>query len=257
MPDILNLSYWEWFRLRRRVGFLALAALAILATVLILAVAVAQNMWRVAPVGDLSFFSMVGSGLPGVAPLLAIILPVLVFASDLQNGNARALACRGDHRLRILTAKALLAAALLAAYHVLSYGLAILAALALDPHFEGWAAASGDVAASLLNSLLYLSLGIFLCHWRESTAFAVGVGVVFIAFESIAYPILLTLGQAFGWGFIEIAHWTLWGVTNGLQGDLHDISRLWFIPIVAGYTAALIAVAAALFYRADLRAGPA
>ena len=255
MLGLLHLARWEWFRLRQRGGFVTLASLALLLAALLLAVAVAQNLWDWIPGAELTYFRMAGGGLSAVTPFLAILLAVLVYAVDLQGGNCRTLAARGAHRGVILAGKALVSLIVLLAYHLATFLLACLPALLLEPGFSGWDEGLVGGAASLLNGLLYLALGILLCHWRESTAFAVGVGIAFIVFESVGYPIAGAIGQTADWPLAEITAWTLWGVANGLQGDNEALARPWYIPIVTGYAAVLVAAALARFLRADLRAG--
>ncbi len=255
MPGMLTLVRGEWFRLRRRVGFWPLAAIAILVALLPLAIAVGQNRWAVFQNQEWGYFEAVPIGLMIFTPILTIVLAALVFATDLQNGNCRTLAARGAHRGSLLAAKALAAALVLLAYHLAAFLLAAVPALVSAPHFAGWDDGLTDIAASLLNGLLYLALGILLSHWRESTAFTVGVGIFIIAFEMIFYPLAGLIGQGLGWPLAEVTAWTLWGISNGLQGSSDTLARPWFIPIAAGYIALLTAAAAGLFLRADLRAG--
>ena len=258
--DIVNLVRWEWFRLRRRAGFLVLAILTLLVPGLLMVVAVVQNLTKLVPglISDeplkFGYFDLAAGGLAVVTPVVAILLAALLHATDLQGGNCRTLAARGAARRNILAAKACTAALLLLAYHLIAYLLAGLPAAVLAPHFAGWDAGATDMAASFVNGLLYLSLGIVLSHWRESTAFTVGVGIAFIAFEAIAYPIAGAVGQAVGWPVSEVTTWTIWGVANGLQGESEEIARAWYIPIVAGYAVALAAAALGLFHKYDLRA---
>ena len=50
--DIVNLVRWEWFRLRRRAGFLVLAVLTLLVPGLLMVVAVVQNLTKLVPRPD-------------------------------------------------------------------------------------------------------------------------------------------------------------------------------------------------------------
>ena len=253
--EIVNLAQWEWFRLRRRVGFLILAILILLIPVAVLAGVAFQNLKELVPGLEVAYFEPAVGTLSAVTPVLAVILAALVFAVDLQGGNCRTLAARGASRINILAAKALTAALVLLAYHLIAYAMAGLFALALPPNFDGWDTGIANTAAAFLNSLLYLSLGIVLSHWWQSTALTVGVGIALIAVEAIAYPIAGFLGEALGWPLSDITAWTIRGVAQGLQGDSDSIARAWYVPIVAGYAAALTAIALALFQKFDLRPG--
>ena len=255
IAEIVNLAQWEWFRLRRRVGFLILAILLLLIPVAVLAGVVFQNLKELVPGLEVAYFEPVAGALSAVTPVLAVILAALVFAVDLQGGNCRTLAARGAARMNILAAKALTAALVLLAYHLIAYMLAGLPALVFAPHFEGWDTGATNTATAFLNSLLYLSLGIVLSHWWQSTALTVGVGIALIAIEAIAYPIAGLVGETLGWPLSDITAWTIRGVAQGLQGDSEVIARAWYIPIVAGYAAVLLALALTLFQKFDLRPG--
>ena len=249
----LHLAHWEWFRLRRRTGFLVLAALALLIPTALMVFAVVQNVWAVVLDVELGYSYLTAAGLSTVTPWLAIILASQLFAVDLQAGNSRTLVGRGAHRGIIPLAKATVAGLILLTFHLLAYAAAVFPALLFQPHFEGWANALADAGTSLLNGLLYLSLGIALSHWRASAAFTIGVGIAVIVVESFAYPIAGVIGEQIDWPISEIAAWTIWGVTRGLQGEAHEIARPWFAPIVAAYAAALVALSVALFMRTDLK----
>ena len=253
--ETLQLARWEWFRLRRRVSFLILAALALAVPVFSLFVALVQNRRQFVPGVELGYFETAAGGVSAVAPALAIILAALAHAVDLQGGNSRTLAAWGAPRAGILAAKGLTAALLLLAYYLIALALAGLCALALAPHFEGWADGLTNAAAGFLIALLYLSLGIFLAHWGQSTAFTVGVGIALLALEAIVYPIVGIIGEVAGWPVSEITAWSIKGVADGLRGESPYLDRVWYIPIVAAYAAVLTAAALALFRRFDLRPG--
>ena len=253
--EIVNLAKWEWFRLRRRTDFLVLGLLYLLIPVLTLAVIVWLNHSQIPAGLPPTYYAGATFVLSALTPALAIVLAAIIHAAELQGGNCRTLAARGAARMNILAAKALTAALILLAYHLTAYALAVLPALVWEPHFEGWAAGVTDTAAAYLNSLLYLALGIALSHWRQSTAFTIGVGIALIALEAIAYPIAGFAEQITDWPLSDIAAWTIRGVAQGLRGDSDSIARAWYIPIVAGYAAVLLALALTLFQKFDLRPG--
>ena len=130
-----------------------------------------------------------------------------------------------------------------------------LPALVWEPRFEGWDTGIANAGAAYLNSLLYLALGIALSHWRQSTAFTIGIGIGLIALEAIAYPLAGLLGELLDWPLAELTAWSIRGVAQGLQGQSESIARAWYIPIVAGYAAILAGAALTLFRKFDLRPG--
>ena len=155
---MLRLARWEWFRLRRRGPFIALAALAYLVPGLVLCVTVALAVGWIEAFGDPGHFQAAAGSLAVVAPLLAIMLASLLHANDLQNGNCRMLTSRGDSRDSVLASKALLGVILLLGFHLSVLGPTTLIALGVEPHFSGWRTGLEGVRASFISSLLYLSL---------------------------------------------------------------------------------------------------
>ena len=255
MRQVIYLARWEWFRQSRKISVIVLHLLALLLAAVVLGVAAMNNVGWIPFPAELSYFQTAARFLATVTPLLAILLAALVHAVDLQGGNCRTLAARGASRISILASKALMSFVVLLVFHLIVLSLALLLALTISPHFEEWRAGLAGVGVSLLNSLLYLALGIALAHWRQSTAFTVGVGIAVIFFEAIAYPIAGVIGQSINWPINEITAWTLWGVSNGLEGGSDLLGAGWFIPIVGGYAAALVGLAILIFQRFDLRAG--
>ena len=255
MAAVVRLAGWEWFRLRKRADFLTLAIIALVIAALSLAATAAQNVgWT--PIPAEFQYPSVAAGVAGfITPLLAIILAALIHAGDLQHGNCRTLAGRGAPRAVILASKALAAAALLLAFHLCLGLMALIPSAFLTPHFAGWPAGLPNLGVSLLNSLLYHALGMALAYWRQSTAFTVGVGLAFIFFEAVAYPIAGQVGLLLDWPVSEVTAWTIRGVAGGLRGDSELLSGAWFIPIVASYAAALAALSLLAFRKFDLRAG--
>ena len=252
---MFKLVRWEWFRLRRRGPFIVLAALAFLVPLLVLGVTIALASGWVDTFGSPAYFQAAAGSLSAVAPLLAIVLASLINATDLQNGTCRMLTARGDSRDSILAAKALLGVILLLGFHLAVLALAVVIALALEPHFKGWRTGLEAGAASFLSSLLYLSLGILLAHWRQSSAFTVGVGLAVVFAESILYPIANSLGELQQWPVDSVTAWTLWGITQGLQGDIELLGPVWYLPIALGYIAVLTGLSALAFRKLDLQAG--
>lgn len=255
LAEALRLAVWEWYRLRRRVDFLVIMGVSLVIPALALGFTGFQHSDRMTTLFDTGFLEVAGGALSVVSPLLAIILAGLVHAADLQNGNVRTLVARGASRSMVLVSKALTTAAVLAGLHLAVCLAAFAFSTLLTPHLSGWEEGLKGIGASYLNSLLYLALGMALAHWRQSTAFTLGIGIAFIFLESIAYPIANSLGEFLGWPIDEVTRWTIWGVTRGLGGESQPMGGVWFIPIVIGYMAVLVALALSAFTRFDLRSG--
>ena len=255
MTGVLILAQWEWFRFRRRVSALVLLALAASIVLVALGVATAFNQGWITFVGEVAYFPVAAGAVGAVASFFAIVLAAFIYAMDLQGGACRTLAARGIGRLAILGSKALACGVLLVALHLFALAAATLFALVLAPNFLEWRDGLESIGASLLNSFLYLSFGMVLAHWRQSVAFTVGIGIGLIFFEAVFYPLAAGLGQVLGWPIQEFTAWTLQGVALGLQGDSHLMGATWYIPIVAAYTCALVALAAIAFSKFDLKAG--
>ena len=250
--EVFNLARWEWFRLSRRSAFRVSAALALLTLPAALAAATLLDDQALLPGTELNYFAILPYISGGLSPLLAIGLAALLHAGDLSGGHARTLAARGA----ILAAKMLTAALLLLAWHLAAVLLAALFSLAWSTGFADSSDRLIDTAAAVQNALLYLALGVLLSHWRQSTAFTIGVGLGLISFEAIAYPIADLIGETLDWPLADFTAWTIRGVARGLRGEGGElIARAWYIPITAGYAILFTAAAYALFRQSDLRAG--
>ena len=255
MQSILRLARWEWFRLHHRAPFLVLASLAFAIPLLSLVAQAMQEAGWLPLLGGSGYFGAAAGSLVILAPILAIVLSSFTHASDLQNGACRTLTARGAPRESVIAAKTLVAAALLLGFHLLVLAAAVIFASASGLHFAGWQDGTVSVFASWVVSLLYLALGVALSHWRQSGSFTIGVGISIIFVEAIFYPLANGLGEWQNWPVAEVTAWTLWGITQGLQGDSSILSAAWSLPISIGYIAALTALAVAAFRRFDLRAG--
>ncbi len=255
MNQVIWLVRWEWFRLSRRVGALALLISALLPALPTVGIAAWLNSSASPFSESVSYFQAAAGLLFWVSPLLAVFLAALVHATDLQGGNCRTLTAWGAARDTVLSAKLLLCSLLLLVYHLIIMGIAVLAAVAVFPHFQDWGNGVIGAGVSLLASFLYLALGTALAYWRQSTVFTVGLGLSLIFFEAVAYPIAGGLGQLFDWPVNRFTDWTLWGIAQGLQGESLLLARGWFIPIAAGYIGLLLGLARLAFRRSDLRAG--
>ena len=255
LAEAVRLVVWEWFRLRRRVDFIVIVGVSLAIPVLALGFTGFQHSDRMTTLFDAGFLQVAGGALSVISPLLAIILAGLVHAADLQNGNVRTLVARGTPRSIILVSKALTTATVLAGLHLAVCLAAFAFSALLTPHLSGWEEGLKGIGSSYVNSLLYLALGMALAHWRQSTAFTLGIGISFIFLESIAYPIAISAGEFFGWPVDDVTRWTIWGVTRGLGGESQLMEGVWFIPIVIGYMAVLVGLALSAFTRFDLRSG--
>ena len=253
--QILTLMRWEFFRQIRKIGVLVLYGLALLLAVLALAFGILQNLEVIPFPITVGYLELASGVLWRFSPLLAIVTVALVHAADLQGGSSRTLAARGISRDAILGAKALFSSLSILGYHLVVLALALVLAVALAPHFEGWRDGLAGIGTSFVNALLYLALAIALAHARQSVAFTVGLGIAIIFLEAIAYPLAGFLGELLNWPIDSLTAWTFWGISQGLQGQSDLLARSWFIPITAAYAAALIGLAVLTFRKQDLRAG--
>ena len=255
MAQVLRLARWEFFRQVRKLSVLVLYGLALFLAVLVLSFGAMQNLGVIPFPFTLGYFELASGVLGAVSPLLAIVTAAFVHAVDLQGGYSRTLAARGVSRDAILGSKALTSLLAMLGFHLIVLAMALLFALALTPHFEGWRAGMAGIGTSFLTSLLYLAFGIVLAHWRQSMALTVGVGIAIIFFEAIAYPLAGGLGDLLNWPVSSVTAWSLWGVAQGLQGDSQLLGRAWYIPIVSAYVAVLVGLSVLAFRKFDLRAG--
>ena len=255
MSKLLSLVRWEFFRQVRKSGFLVLYGIAALLAILVFAFGVILSE-EVIPISfELSYFQLASGMLWAVSPVLAIVTVALVHAADLQGGYCRTLTARGVARDIILISKALLTLLLLLGFHLAALALALVLTVALSPNWDGSGTGLTSTGGSFLNSLLYAAFAIALTHWRQSVAFTVGVGIAVFFLEAIAYPLAGALGDVLGWPVSTVTSWTLWGMSQGLQGDSAPLDRAWYFPIAAGYVAALVGLSLLAFRKFDLRAG--
>ena len=255
MSRLISLARWELFRQIRKSGFLVLYALAMALAILVFSFGVMQSL-EVIPFPLTSGYLRLASGvLWAVSPFLAIVTVAFVHAADLQGGYCRTLAARGVARDVILVSKALLTSVLMFSFHLAVLALALLLTVAFSSTWDGSGTSLASIGASFLNSLLYGAFAMALAHWRQSVAFTVGVGIAFIFLEAIAYPLAGGLGDLLGWPVSSFTSWTLWGIAQGLQGEIALLGRAWYIPIAAGYASALVGLSLLAFRKFDLRAG--
>ena len=266
-----NLVRWEWFRLRQRVGFwviLAIVALVLLATV---AVSVAMQEW--APAG----FSLPPHGFPFIVflvlsrlgPLLAIVLAAMLFGEEFSAGTWRPLLARGTpkqwaiHPKLALGIGIILAVWLIAWFGSASVGLvagedgAGAAASSFIGVPDGWGMAALGFASGFPPAVAYLALGALLCVVGRSSAFGVGVGMAIVIGEAIVYPLANTISDlSLDISLSEYTRWTLWGVTNGINGQ-DEWNAAIFLPPVCAYIALFWSLAVLVMARRDVGSGRA
>ena len=198
---LANTIRWEWFRLRRRTEFWVIMGLLAFAVVGTLAVSagVLRLIQSGVAIPAYGFPLVVFELLSRLGPFLGIVLASLVFGSDHGWGTFRPLFARGQPRWQVVTAKLMLAAAIMAAAWITAWVLAALVGLvAADPptnavevmprDADGWAESTGQFASAWPVAIAYLLLGSLLCAVGRSTAFGLGVGIAVLIVESIAYP---------------------------------------------------------------------
>ena len=218
VSEVLRLSKYEWFRMRRRPAFTVLCILAALSILIPVAVA--------AIFSNLDFFSDGNNGSAeflkttfefSASPFNAVAMCIgaLAFGADFGTGGYRALHIRGASRIAVPLSKVVyflvVLAALLAAGWILSLLISNLATLIS----VGSAYSCGDCIDSLaqlgraLPGIAFWSLmGAGLAFWGRSTTFGVGVGFGYYFLSSIIQP-------ALSFGFIRkwdidigpVLHW--------------------------------------------------
>ena len=235
--EALNLTRWEWFKLRhRRLPWILLAV-----SVLLLQVAYwgAYAVFRfgedltfgaggrVSVGGEfqevLAFPNSAGIGLTfshGFSVILIMTLAVSLTGTEYGWGTVRAVLTRGAGRWQLLAAKLILVSILGAAALVLGVAsLAIgsfVASLTLEG--AGWIATSpewGEVARILGKSvyglLPYVVLGVFIAVVTTSSGAAIGLGLGYVVAENIVVGIL----SSFEW-FERVSGFILGQAVEGL-----------------------------------------
>ena len=218
VAEVLRLSRYEWFRMRRRPAFAVLCTLAALSILIPVAVA--------AIFVNLDFFSD-GNGGSGeslkaafgfsASPFnsVSMCIGALAFGADFGAGGYRALHMRGASRMAVPLSKVIyflvVLAALLAAGWILSLLVSNLATLIS----VGSAYSCSDCIDSLaqigraLPGIVFWSLmGAGLAFWGRSTTFGVGVGFGYYFLSNIVQP-ALSLGFSWKWDFDigSVLHW--------------------------------------------------
>ena len=218
VSEVLRLSRYEWFRMRRRPAFTVLCILAALSILIPAAVA--------AIITNLDFFSDGNGGSAeflkaafgfSASPFNAIAMCIgaLAFGADFGTGGYRALHIRGASRMVVPLSKVVyflvVLAALLAAGWILSLLVSNLATLIS----VGSAYSCSDCLDSLaqigraLPGIAFWSLmGAGLAFLGRSTTFGVGVGFGYYFLSSIVQP-ALSLGFIWKWDIDigPVLHW--------------------------------------------------
>ncbi len=266
---LANTIRWEWFRLRRRTEFwviMGLLAFAVVGT-LAVSVGVLRLIQSGVAIPAYEFPLVVFELLSRLGPFLGVVLAGMVFGSDHGWGTFRPLFARGQPRWQVVTAKLILAAAIMAAAWITAWVLAALVGLvAADPptnavevmprDADGWAESTGQFASAWPVAIAYLLLGSLLCAVGRSTAFGLGVGIAVLIVESIAYPAAGAISQlALDVNLNDYTRWTLWGVTRGLMGRDDGLGPWVFLPAVLAYATAFTALAMLITQRRDVSSG--
>jgi hypothetical protein len=216
--EVLRLSRYEWFRMRRRPAFTVLCILSALSILIPAAVA--------AIFVNLDFFSDGNSGAAeflkaafgfSASPFNAVSMCIgaLAFGADFGTGGYRALHMRGASRMAVPLSKVVyflvVLVALLAAGWILSLLVSNIATLIS----VGSAYSCSDCIDSLaqlgraLPGIAFWSLiGAGLAFWGRSTTFGVGVGFGYYFLSSIVQP-ALSLGFIWKWDIDigPVLHW--------------------------------------------------
>ena len=226
MATYLNLMYWQWFLLNRRIGFWAVIAIVALAVVGTLAATVALGLIGLngLEMPAYGFPNAVSGTLSALAPFLGIALAGFIFGSEFGWGTWRALLARNVPPHRLLLARMMLGVVILLVLWVAAWCLAAVVGLAAGSDgsvdggaswsggADGWGPVAGEYVRALPVAVAYLSLGGLLCVVGRSTAFGVGVGMGIVAVEIVGHPII-SLAVDLAWNVqVDAAlRWTLGG----------------------------------------------
>ena len=268
----------EWFRLIRRSGFRAFAALTGILVLGILASVVIFQHW-LSPVAELGaelgaagYPRVVAGPLDLAGSIIGIVLAWFLFGTEFNWGTWRALTARGLPRRCAVTSKLAVGALCLVALFGLTWLAAAVVgllagaestasaasgsmAVAASGVEDSWVKATGRLASACLSSIAYLALGALLCVASRSGNLVIGAGIGIVFVEWAGYPIVSLAAEVL-WNFDLGAYlrWTLWGVTRGLAGN-DDLRPFLFLPAVLAYLGLFVSLTQLAFHRQDLRSG--
>ena len=218
VSEVLRLSTYEWFRMRRRPAFTVLcilSALSILIPVAVAAIFTNLDFFSDGNGGSAEFLEAAFGFSASPFNAVAMCIGALAFGADFGTGGYRALHIRGASRIAVPLSKVVyflvVLAALLAAGWILSLLVSNLATLIS----VGSAYSCSDCIDSLaqigraLPGIAFWSLmGAGLAFWGRSTTFGVGVGFGYYFLSSIIQP-ALSLGFNWKWDIDigPVLHW--------------------------------------------------
>jgi ABC-2 type transport system permease protein len=282
MAHIMNLTRWEWYKLRRR--WMPWIMLGVLLVVSQLFVWVSYSVNRSEQSGDVyANFTMPGS-IPNVLGLahsigviLILILTASVLGTEYRWGTLRSILARGTGRWQYLASKIVLlillaGGALLIVMAVTAVSSLIAGALAGDaPAGSSVSARWIDVPIAFgkawFSFLPYIALATFFTVLTTSSAAGMAISLVYYYVESIVVAIFLNL---FTW-FESVASYMLGRNTTALMrsgGDDMPVmnfvigggfgtfpSALHAFLVLTAYVLALGGLALWLFRQRDLTGG--
>ena len=260
---------WEWFRLRRRVGFWTI--IGILALIVVGTLAATYAMRYVPLVGEVAppygFPHAVFETLSRLAPFLGLLLAGFIFGGEFGWGTWRTSLARGMASSRLLLTKMGLGAVILAIIWTAAWCLAAVIGLAagddapgglirqIPGYPDGWGEAFLKFASAWPVALTYLALGALLCVVGRSTAFGVGVGIGIVFAEMIGHPLATAIAElAWDVQLNDVLRWTPHGATRGLLGN-DDLRAIAFLPVVLAYAGLFCWLTLLVFSRRDVDSG--
>lgn len=267
--DHLSLLRWEWFRLRQRVGFWVVVAIAALFVVGILAAItlVARESDAPLAIPPHGFVAAVSQGMSRLGPFFGIVLASFLVGGEFGWGTWRPLLARGEPRRWAIQSKLLLGSGILIVVWVLAWSASAAMGLAVGDERsgvitdflfdvpDGWGHATALFFAGLPVAITYMALGALLCVASRSSTIGVGVGLAIIVAESVSYPVANAIVEAlYRVDLQEYTRWTLWGVSKGLMGR-DGLAAAWFLPAILVYLAGFYALALLIFDRRDVDSG--
>ena len=244
--EALNLTRWEWFKLRRRrLPWILLAVSLLLLQLTYWADYRSFRAGEEVMFGDGGDTASAGGGLPealafpnsavfglvishGSGVILIMILAASLTGSEYGLGTVRTVLTRGAGRWPFLASKLLLIALLGAAALVVSTVTLTISSLIASLTLEGssWIAASANwvefarmFGKTVYGLLPYVALGVFFAVLTSSSGVAIGLALGYYVVEGILVGIL----AAFDW-FERISGFILGRAVGGWLGVSDDLS---------------------------------
>ena len=285
IADVLSLSRWEWFKLRRRRMPWVLLTLTVLLLQFAFWVSYAllrggltlfvegRDPGSITVLTDVRFIEMFAfpnsltNGLAGahlVGRIMVMVLAASVIGSKCSLGAVGAVPTRGTRRWPLLASKLLLLAALsVAILFVATAALAISSVIALATLDANWISVSADgsdlgirFGKAIYGMLPFVALAAFAAVMTSSSRAAIGISLGYYVAESI---LAVVLGP-FEW-FERVAAFTLGRAVSGWMQNWTNVALYPYagLPdatqsflVILAHVIVLLGAAFWLFQRRDI-----